>query len=62
MSQGVLRRCVACHAYTLQEACPHCGGKTQTPRPPRYSPEDRYGEYRRRLKALDAAERTGKKA
>ncbi len=31
-----------------------CGGKTTTAHPARFSPEDAYGEYRRRLKRLDA--------
>ncbi|MDD1721718.1 MAG: RNA-protein complex protein Nop10 [Euryarchaeota archaeon] len=39
-----------CHGYTLQEKCPTCGETTTIARPPRFSPEDRYGEYRRRLK------------
>jgi rRNA maturation protein Nop10 len=28
--------------------CPECGSDTRHPAPPRYSPEDRYGEYRRK--------------
>ena len=46
----LLRKCSACRAYTLGEACPKCGGATFMPLPARYSPEDKYGEYRRRLK------------
>jgi len=30
--------------------CPRDGTATDVPLPPRYSPEDRYGEYRRKLK------------
>ena len=33
-----------------QALCPVCGGPTSTAHPPRFSPEDRYGEYRRRAK------------
>lgn len=46
----LLRVCRACSQYTLRDECPRCGGQTVVPLPPRYSPEDRYGEYRRRLK------------
>lgn len=53
MSRVLLLRCTSCHDYTLHEACPHCGGKATPNRPAKYSPEDPYGEYRRRLKRLD---------
>lgn len=33
--------------YTLQERCPDCGSETRPADPPRFSPEDPYGEYRR---------------
>ncbi len=46
----LLRKCGACRAYTLMGTCPKCGGATFMPIPAKYSPEDRYGEYRRRLK------------
>ncbi len=46
----LLRKCSACGAYTLKEQCPKCGGTTFMPGPAKYSPEDRYGVYRRRLK------------
>jgi H/ACA ribonucleoprotein complex subunit 3 len=49
-----MRFCKACRDYTLQEACPRCGGKAIPNVPAKYSPEDPYGEYRRRLKLLDA--------
>ncbi|NYT01837.1 MAG: RNA-protein complex protein Nop10 [Methanosarcinales archaeon] len=42
-------RCSACKAYTLKEICPKCGAQSGTTRPARYSPEDRYGKYRRAL-------------
>ena len=45
-----LRKCSDCGAYTLMERCPKCGGTTFMPGPAKYSPEDRYGVYRRRLK------------
>ncbi|MGB9371373.1 MAG: RNA-protein complex protein Nop10 [Halobacteriota archaeon] len=39
-----------CHGYTLEEKCRTCGQPTVTARPARFSPEDRYGRYRRMLK------------
>ncbi len=42
--------CKACKLYTLRERCKRCGSETATPHPPRFSPEDPYGEYRRKLK------------
>ncbi|NWF96130.1 MAG: RNA-protein complex protein Nop10 [Candidatus Thorarchaeota archaeon] len=46
-----LYKCVECGEYTLNESkCPRCGGRVRSPEPARYSPTDRYGEYRRRAK------------
>jgi H/ACA ribonucleoprotein complex subunit 3 len=42
-------KCVACGIYTLEETCPKCGAKAKIPMPARFSPEDHYGEYRRKL-------------
>ena len=49
--RSVMKKCRACGTYSLKDACPACGQATGNPMPPRYSPEDRYGVYRRRLKA-----------
>ncbi len=46
----LLRKCSSCREYSLKETCPKCGGTTLMTMPAKYSPEDRYGEYRRRLK------------
>jgi len=46
----LLRKCPSCGRYTLREQCPQCGGTTLMSMPAKYSPGDRYGEYRRRLK------------
>ncbi|HVO77891.1 MAG TPA: RNA-protein complex protein Nop10 [Methanomassiliicoccales archaeon] len=46
----LLRRCPSCHEYTMAEKCPRDGTPTEVPLPPRYSPDDRYGEYRRKLR------------
>ena len=45
-----IRKCVVCGAYTLQETCPYCGSPTKIAHPPRTSPIDKYGKYRRILK------------
>ncbi|MGA1820021.1 MAG: RNA-protein complex protein Nop10 [Thermoplasmatota archaeon] len=40
-------RCDRCGMYTLKDTCKDCGSQTVNTFPPRYSPEDRYGKYRR---------------
>jgi H/ACA ribonucleoprotein complex subunit 3 len=45
-----MRKCSDCGGYTLKEKCPSCGGKTTSPHPPKFSPQDPYGKYRRQLK------------
>ncbi len=45
----LLKKC-GCGAYTLGEKCPRCGAKTFSAHPPKYSPEDRLAEYRRKAK------------
>ncbi len=45
-----MRKCGSCGRYTLKDVCPVCGGKTYMPIPPKFSPEDPYGKYRRRLR------------
>ncbi|MHA2003593.1 MAG: RNA-protein complex protein Nop10 [Candidatus Thorarchaeota archaeon] len=46
-----LFKCTDCDRYTLEEEkCPVCGGSVVSPQPPKYSPQDRYGEYRRKAK------------
>ena len=50
MTRSLLRKCPSCDSYTLKDSCPHCGGATFMPVPAKYSPGDRYGKYRRRLK------------
>ncbi len=48
--KGRIRRCGTDGTYTLSLTCPVCGGPTRTAHPARFSPEDRYGEYRRRAR------------
>jgi len=45
-----IRKCGNCGRYTLKETCPKCNSKTFIPIPPRFSPEDPYGKYRRMLR------------
>ena len=52
--KSTIRKCSGCSIYTLKEKCPSCGNPTAMPIPPRYSPEDRYGKYRRELKLKGA--------
>jgi H/ACA ribonucleoprotein complex subunit 3 len=40
------------HGYTLAAMCPTCGKATAQAGPAKYSPEDRYGAYRRKLKLM----------
>lgn len=44
-----IQRCTACGTYTLSETC-GCGEKTIVPKPPKYSPEDKFGRLRRQAK------------
>lgn len=45
-----LHYCKNCKKYTLEQSCSICKRETTLPRPPKYSPEDKYGEYRRQIK------------
>lgn len=38
-------KCSECGAFTMKQE--HCGKKTLSPKPAKYSPEDKYGKYRR---------------
>ncbi len=55
MSLHILR-CGRCNGYGLLEACP-CGGARRPVKPPKYSPQDKWGEYRRRAKAQQAPQK-----
>lgn len=41
-------KCGKCSTYTMKEE--HCDIKTATPKPAKWSPEDKYGKYRRESK------------
>ena len=51
-----MAKCMECGTYTFNDICPKCNGKAVSPHPPRFSPEDRYGKYRRRLQKLTSEE------
>ncbi len=42
-------RCPDCGAYTIKDEC-GCGGKAVSVKPPKFSPEDKYAELRRKVK------------
>ena len=42
--------CKECNLFTLDFMCSSCNNKTSNPLPPKYSPEDKYGKYRRMLR------------
>ncbi len=49
MSQ--ILKCNECGEYTLkEEVCPKCGGSVKSPRPAKFSLDDKYGKYRREAK------------
>lgn len=47
MSSKIMK-CAVCGEYTMKEI--HCGKKAKNPKPAKYSPEDKYGKYRRMAK------------
>ncbi len=48
MAKHILK-CTSCHKYTMNETC-SCRGKAVSPKPAKYSPEDKYGRMRREVK------------
>lgn len=47
----LIKKCPACGSYTTKGLCPKCEEKTLGSAPPKYSPEDKYGELRRKEKS-----------
>ncbi len=45
-----IKKCPSCSSYTLRSHCKDCDVETINPKPPKFSPEDKYGEYRRKQK------------
>ncbi|MBU90278.1 ribosome biogenesis protein [Candidatus Woesearchaeota archaeon] len=42
-------KCQDCGKYTMKDSCV-CNGKALTPKPAKFSIEDKYGSYRRKAK------------
>ncbi|MAG50922.1 ribosome biogenesis protein [archaeon] len=57
MKQNILK-CNKCKTYTLKEKCPTCNSKTTSPKPPKFSPEDKFGYWRRKAKKNDLENKT----
>jgi len=47
MAKNILK-CIKCGIYTLKAT--HCEKETINPKPAKYSPEDKYQEYRAKYK------------
>jgi len=45
-----LYKCSSCQVYTLEKNCPKCHAETIMPKPPKFSLDDKYGNYRRQIK------------
>ncbi|MEW6063266.1 MAG: nucleolar RNA-binding Nop10p family protein [Nanoarchaeota archaeon] len=43
-------KCNGCQIYTLKKICRLCGSNTISPKPGKFSLEDKYGLYRRKYK------------
>lgn len=57
----LMRKCKNCNRYVLnRDKCPYCGGELTVPHPPRFSPIDKYLEYRLKIK-LEKGEITAEK-
>jgi len=48
--------CKNCKVYTLDAICSKCKENNISKTPPRFSPQDHYGRYRRELKKLQKGE------
>jgi H/ACA ribonucleoprotein complex subunit 3 len=44
MTKEILR-CIKCGNYTMEKIC-KCGSECLSPKPPKWSPEDKYSRYR----------------
>ncbi|MBU2633776.1 MAG: RNA-protein complex protein Nop10 [Nanoarchaeota archaeon] len=46
-------KCPKCNNYTLKNNCDKCNLKTLSPKPAKFSIDDKYGKYRRLAKKND---------
>lgn len=44
--------CKNCEIYTMKEICSICKSKTNSTKPAKYSPLDKWGKYRREAKKV----------
>ena len=49
--QTLILQCKECKIYTMNNTCSECSLRTSNPLPPRFSPQDKYGKYRRMLRS-----------
>ncbi|MFX1519039.1 MAG: RNA-protein complex protein Nop10 [Promethearchaeota archaeon] len=46
----ILKKCAECNRYSIAPSiCLVCGGHLRVAAPPKFSPQDKYGKYRRIL-------------
>jgi H/ACA ribonucleoprotein complex subunit 3 len=43
--------------YTVENECPKCGAKAILPKPPKFGLQDKYSEYRRKIKKEELKKR-----
>ena len=43
-------RCTTCENYTMRKECAKCSEKTISPKPPKFSLNDKYDKYRREVR------------
>ncbi len=51
MAKHILK-CIKCKKYSLEKVC-ECGGQCIEVKPPKYSPDDKYENLRRKAKEED---------
>lgn len=49
-------KCIKCNKYTMKETC-SCGSTAMNPKPLKYSPDDKFAEYKRKAKFDEYAKR-----
>ena len=50
---NIMLYCKTCEKYTLDNICNKCKNPTVIKKPARFSPQDHYGKYRRKLKQIE---------
>lgn len=48
--RGKIKKCFSCNKYTLKNICLLCGKNVEVIKPGKFSPDDKYGKYRRLAK------------